>query len=148
MPSRTTLLPLTALACAWLAGCASEGPAPREEMARAQTLVNQADKSNAQRYAAADLQRAHDELAAAQREYDARKFNEARADAESAAADADLASARATAGQEQQAANQVTKGNSSLRNETERAETERAADASSAADAAAAAASPPPASPR
>ena len=50
-------------------------------MARAEALVGQADKSNAQRYAAADLQRAHDELATAQREYDAHKFNEARAEA-------------------------------------------------------------------
>lgn len=128
MSPRITLLPLAAVACAWLAGCESEGPAPREEMARAQALVNQADKSNAQRYAAADLQRAHDELATAQREFDARKFNEARAEAESAAVDADLASARATAGQEQQAAHQVTQGNSSLRTEAT-----RAADASAAA---------------
>jgi hypothetical protein len=136
MPPRIPLLPLAAVACAWLGGCASEGPAPREEMARAQALVNQADKSNAQRFAAADLQRAHDELSTAQREYDAKKFNEARAEAESAAVDADLASARATAGQEQQAANQVTQSTSSLRNEAERA-----------ADASASAAPPPPAPP-
>jgi hypothetical protein len=135
MSPRTTLLPLATIACAWLGGCAAEGPAPREEMARAQALVGQADKSNAQRYAAADLQRAHDELATAQREYDARKFNEARAEAESAAVDADLASARAAAGQEQQAATQVTRSNSSLRSEAE-----RAADASASAP-------PPPPSP-
>ena len=138
MTPRSALLPLTVLACAWLAGCASEGPAPREEMARAQALVTQADKSNAQRYAAADLQRAHDELAAAQREYDAGTFNEARAAAESAAVDADLASARAAAAQERQAATQVIQSNSSLRNEAE-----RAANASSAAPA-----PPPPATPQ
>ncbi len=139
MSPRMTLLPLAALACVCFAGCASEGPAPREEMARAQALIGQADKSNAQRYAAADLQRAHDELATAQRDYDARKFNEARAEAESAAVDADLASARATAAQEQQAANQVTQSNRSLRNEAE-----RAADASTPA----APSPPPPATPQ
>src|SRR5579863_5006615 len=140
MSPRMTLLPLAAaLACVCAGGCASEGPAPREEMARAQALISQADKSNAQRYAAADLQRAHDELATAQRDYDARKFNEARAEAESAAVDADLASARATAGQEQQAANQVTQGNRSLRNEAE-----RAADASTPAPPP----PPPPATPQ
>lgn len=143
MSPRTTLLPLAALACAGLGGCASEGPAPREEMARAEALVSQADKSNAQRYAAADLQRAHDELATAQRDYDTHKFNEARAEAESAAVDADLASARATAGQEQQAASQVTQSNSSLRNEAE-----RAADASTAAPPSPPSPPPPPAAPQ
>jgi hypothetical protein len=117
---RTVLIPVTALACVFAAGCASEGPAPREEMARAHTLVDQADKSSAQRYAAADVQRAHDELNSAERFYGEKKFDEARADAESAAADADLATARGSAAEAQHAASEVTKGNSTLRQEAQR----------------------------
>ena len=117
---RTVLFSATALACVFAAGCASEGPAPREEMSRAHTLVDQADKSNAQRYAAADVQRAHDELNTAERFYGEKKYDEARAQAESAAADADLASARGAAGEAQHAASEVTKGNSSLRQEAQR----------------------------
>ena len=120
MSLRNVFIPLALLGAA-LGGCASEGPPPREEMARAHTLVDQADKANGQRYAAADLQRAHDELASAEREYGAQKFNEARTDAESAAADADLASARAAAGDAQHAATEVARGNNTLRQEAARA---------------------------
>jgi len=117
-----------ALALAALGGCASEGPPPREAMARAHTLVEQADKGNAQRYAAADLQRAHDELAAAERDYNLKKYDEARAAAESAGADADLASARGSAGEAQRAALEVARSNGAVRQEAD-----RAAEASAAA---------------
>ena len=119
MHLRNVFIPLALLGAA-LSGCASEGPPPREEMARAHTLVDQADKANGQRYAAADLQRAHDELASAEREYGAQKFNQARVDAESAAADADLASARAGAGDAEHAATEVARGNNTLRQEAAR----------------------------
>jgi len=87
-------------------------------MARARTLIEQADKSGAQRYAAADLQRAHDELNNADKSNAQRKYDEARRYAESAAADADVAAARAAAGQAQQAAREVGRGNESLRQES------------------------------
>lgn len=119
MSARNIFIPLALLA-GTLSGCASEGPPPREEMARAHTLVEQADKANGQRYAAPDLQRAHDELSSAEREYGAQKYDEARTDAESAAADADLASARAAAGDAQHAATEVARGNNSLRQEAAR----------------------------
>ncbi len=117
---RTVLISAAALACVLASGCASEGPEPREEMSKARTLVDQADKADAQRYAAADVQRAHDELTSAERNDSAKKYNEARADAESAAADADLATARASAAAEQHAATEVTRGNNALRQETQR----------------------------
>jgi hypothetical protein len=116
-----------ALTLAALAGCASEGPPPKEEMARAHTLVSQADKAGAQRFAAADLQRAHDEFARATTDFDAKRYNEARANAEKAAVDADLASARQSAGEARQAANQVARDQSALSQEAQ-----RAADAASA----------------
>ena len=51
------------LLCGLAGGCATQGPQPTEEMTRARTLIEQADRSGAQRYAAADLQRAHVSLA-------------------------------------------------------------------------------------
>jgi hypothetical protein len=128
---RIVLVPAAAVACLLASGCASERPEPREELSRARTLVDQADKANAQLYAAADVQRAHDELNSAERNYGAKKYNEARADAESAAVDADVATARASAAAAQRAAAEVTQGNNTLRQETQR-------------DASAAAAQPPP----
>jgi Domain of unknown function (DUF4398) len=109
------------------AGCASEGPRPVEQLTRARTLIDAADRGgNAQRYAAADLQRAHDELANANSADSAGKFNESRAYAESAAADANLAAARGAAGEAKHASSEVAQSNSSLATEAD-----RAADASS-----------------
>jgi|SRR5580704_10945295 outer membrane murein-binding lipoprotein Lpp len=114
-------------ASALAAGCASEGPRPVEQLTRARTLIDAADRGgSAQRYAAADLQRAHDELASANTADSAGKFNESRTYAESAAADANLAAARGAAGEAQHASHEVAQSNNSLRTEAD-----RAADASS-----------------
>ena len=78
MSVRTVWIPAAMLACVLAGGCASEGPAPREQMERARTLVGEADKVNAQRYAAADVQRAHEELNNAERNYGAKKYDEAK----------------------------------------------------------------------
>ncbi len=117
---RIMLIPIGALALAG-AGCATEGPSPKAELSRAHTLVEQADKAGAQSYAAADLQRAHDELTAADTADTAHKYDVARSYAESAAVDADLATARSQAGEAQKAAREVNKGNDSLRTEADRA---------------------------
>ncbi len=114
-----TLISAVALAGV-LAGCAAEGPPPHEQMTQARTLVQQADKANAQRYAAADVQRAHDALNSAERNFGERKYNAARADAESAAVDADVATARAEAAEAQHAATEVTRGNTTLKSEAQR----------------------------
>src|SRR5450755_4696289 len=114
-------IPVTAAALGCLAACATEGPPPNEQLTRAHTLVEQADKSGAQRYAAADLQRAHDELTAADQAEAARKYDLARSDAESAAVDADLASARSSAGEAQHAAQEVSNGTATTRSEADRA---------------------------
>ena len=97
---------LAVLTAATLAGCASE-PKPTAQLVRASTLVSEAEKDEAQHYAAADLQRARDELSNAQTAESAGKYDSARRDAEKAAADADLASARASSGKAQQSAQQV-----------------------------------------
>ncbi|HTU61134.1 MAG TPA: DUF4398 domain-containing protein, partial [Polyangiales bacterium] len=74
---------------------------------RASTLVDEAEKDEAQRYAAADLQRARDELSEAQTAESDHKYDRALQLAENASADANLASARASSGKAQQSAHQV-----------------------------------------
>ena len=104
-----------------VAGCASESAIPTDELARARTVIEQADKGGtAQRYAAADLQRAHDELGDAERYNSERKYNEARAFADRAAVDADVAVARGNSGEQQKAAQDVANANAALEHETER----------------------------
>jgi Domain of unknown function (DUF4398) len=120
MSVRSGLVSIAILICGVAGGCATEGPPPTTEITRAQTLIEQADKAGGQRYAAADLQRAHDELSNAEKSRGEGKFDEARRYAESAAADADLASARAADGQAQQAAREVVQGNETLRQESVR----------------------------
>jgi hypothetical protein len=121
MSARILLIPVSALALAWAAGCAADGPPPKEELARAHSLVDQADKGPAQHYAAADLQRAHEELSAADAAAAARHNDAARTYAESASADADLAAARGQAGEAQKAAREINSGNEQLRTEADRA---------------------------
>ena len=119
---RTIILSTTgALLCAVAVGCASEGVKPSDELTKAHTVVEQADKGgNAQRYAAADLQRAHDELSDADR-YDAqKKYNEARYFAQRAEVDADVAVARGNSGEAQKAAADVAQSNNTLQQETQR----------------------------
>jgi hypothetical protein len=110
------------LMCLGAVGCASEGPKPTDELTKAHTIVEQADKGGtAQRYAAADLQRAHDELSNAERLSGQKKYDEARSAAQRAQVDADLAVARGNSAEQQKAAADVTKANDALRHETSRA---------------------------
>jgi hypothetical protein len=120
--TRTTAV-LLALAGGTLMGsCASEGPRPVEDLTRARTLVDAADKGGtAQRYAAADLQRAHDELANATSADSAGKFDEARTFAQSAAADANVAAARGAAAEAERSAHEVAQSNASVQTEANRA---------------------------
>jgi hypothetical protein len=105
-----------------IVGCAGEGPRPVEEMTRAHTMIEATDKDgNAQRYAAADLQRAHDEFADATRADGAGQYIEARNFAESASVDANLAAARGAAEDAKHAATEVEQGNATLRSESNRA---------------------------
>lgn len=105
---------VTLLAASALGGCASQ-PKPTVQLVRANTLVSQAEKDEAQRYAAADLQRARDELSSAQSAESDGKYDSARTFADRAAVDADLASARAASGKAQQSAEQVHRSLDTLR---------------------------------
>ncbi len=109
-----------ALVCIAASGCATQGPKPTEELTKARSVVEQADKGNAQRYAAADLQRAHDELNSADRAVTEKKYNDALAFAQRAQVDADLANARGNSGAAQKSAEEVTQGTDTLKQESQR----------------------------
>ena len=123
MSIRLGFIPAAVLLCGFAGGCATQGPQPTEEMTRARTLIEQADRSGAQRYAAADLQRAHDELADADRLSGQGKYDESRGFAQRAEVDADVAVARGNAMQQQKAAADVAQANNTLQQETQRGDT-------------------------
>ncbi len=102
-----------------LAGCVGE-PRPAGELARAKTLIDQADSANVQRYAAADLEQARDKLQAAEKAAADDENAVARNRANEAAADAELATARARAREAQQAAEETQKNLEALREEAHR----------------------------
>jgi soluble lytic murein transglycosylase-like protein len=120
MTPRSAMFSTTALLALGAMGCASQGPKPTEELTRARAVIGQADKGTAQRYAAADLQRAHDELRDAEKASDAGRFDEARRYAESAEVDGDVAAAVGNAGDAKRAANEVQKGTDTLQSESDR----------------------------
>jgi hypothetical protein len=118
MTRRIGLIPMVLFVCT--GGCATQGPQPTQEMTRAKTLIEQADRAGAQRYAAADLQRAHDQFSNAERANGEKKYADARRYAESAEADAEVAGARASAGEAKKSADEVRQGNETLRQESDR----------------------------
>jgi hypothetical protein len=107
-------------AAALAAGCASRVPRPTEELARAQTLVEQAEQNNAQQYAAADISMARDKLQAANKAADKGNNEVAQRLASEASLDARLASARAASARTQRAATEVNQSVETLRREATR----------------------------
>jgi seryl-tRNA synthetase len=89
-------------------------------MTKAKSTIQLADKSTAQQYAPADLQRAHDELSSAERAESERKYEDARRFAEKAEVDADLAVAQANSVAAQHAAQEIHKSLETLKQESGR----------------------------
>ena len=118
MTARTTFLTLILVALA--SGCGGEPKRPSEQLTRAKTLVEQAEKGGAQRYAAADLDQARNKLDAANKAFEKGKEDQANQLAAEAALDAEVANARAAAGEAQKAAQEVGKSTDTLRQEAER----------------------------
>lgn len=116
---RIKMLSMATIAAGVVGGCATEGSQPTQQLTRAQTLVEQAEKAQAQRYAPQDLQRARDELAAAETASSTGKYDAARSDAQSAAVDADLATARASAAEAKRASREADQSNATLQQESE-----------------------------
>ena len=103
-----------------LAACALGEPRPAEDLARAQSLVQQADAANAQRYAAAELNSARDKLQQAQSADKEEQNDVARRRANEAAADAELAAALARSREVQQSVDEQQKDLDMLREEAKR----------------------------
>jgi len=116
MPTRIAIL----FAAALLAGCATQSERPTEEMTRAQTLIDQAEKAGAQRYAAAQLEQARAKLDEAKTADRNGRHDEAQQRAAEAAADAGLAVALADSGEAQRAATEVQQSVETLRSEAQR----------------------------
>ena len=102
------------------AGCASRQPTP--EITRAQTLIEQAEKSGAQQYAAEQLDSARSNLRLATAAAHDGKQDQAREHANEAAADAELAQSRAASGTAEKAAKEVQRGTDVLEREAERSQ--------------------------
>ena len=104
------------MGAAVLAGCAGM-PAPKEQIAVAQTAVNDAVRAGAPKYAPAELRLAEDKLKRALQMTDNRNQEEAKRLAEAAEVDARLAEAKATEARSREAANQVQQSLDALRQE-------------------------------
>jgi hypothetical protein len=109
-----------AIAVVALAGCATHTQRPTPEIVRAQTLIDQAEKAGAQRYAAASLEQARTKLQEANTADHKGKYDVARARATEAGADAELAAALASSGDAQRSAEEVAKSTETLREEAHR----------------------------
>jgi hypothetical protein len=100
-----------------VAGCAST-PAPVGDLARAHTLISQAEQSDAPRYDGADLAAAQSEMQRADQEARSHPEMAARL-ARRASVDAELALARTRANKEKDALNEVTASTAALKREVE-----------------------------
>jgi hypothetical protein len=100
------------------AGCASRQETP--EITRARTLIEQAEKAGANQYAAKELDSARDHLRLASAANEHGKQDEARENANEAAADAELAQSRAASSTAKKAAEEVNRSTDTLERETER----------------------------
>jgi hypothetical protein len=101
------------------AGCATN-PGATAEITRARTLIEQAEKANAQQYAAVELDSARNKLREADDASRHGDTDSAKARANEAAAAAELASARSESARAQAAAEEVQKSNETLRREASR----------------------------
>ncbi|MGH8251324.1 MAG: DUF4398 domain-containing protein [Steroidobacteraceae bacterium] len=119
MATRSAFFPL-AVASLLAAGCGGQPERPVEQLTRAQTLIDQSEKTGAQRYAAVELERARSKLAAASAASAEGDQATASQLATEAALDAELASALAAAGQAQKAAQELEAGLETLREEATR----------------------------
>jgi len=100
--------------------CAGQSDRPIEQITRAQTLIDQAEKAGAQRFAAADLETARNKVRAAEAAADKGKHEAARELATEAALDAELAAARTSSGEARRAAQELEEGVETLRDEAAR----------------------------
>jgi hypothetical protein len=120
MAARSGFLVAAAAATCLVAGCASEVERPTAAMTRAETIISQAERADAQRYAAAELQQARDKLRRADDAADDDNNKMASRLAEEAVADAEYAMAKTSAARTQQSADEVRRSIETLEQEADR----------------------------
>lgn len=108
-----------AIAALGLTTACSSMPPPRAEIAQAQRAVDQAVTENSGEFAALELEKAREKLAAAQAEMHAERYPEARRLAEEALVDAELARARADASRTARNADELAQTIERLREEAQ-----------------------------
>ena len=113
-------LPVLSLALIFAASCAGTPERPVMELTRAKTMIDQAEKTGAPRFAGAELERARNKVAAAEAAAADGEQETARRLATEAALDAEYAAALASAGEAKQAEVEVQKSVESLRDEAAR----------------------------
>ena len=113
------LLPPVA-ACALVAGCGSQPARPVEQLARARTLIEQAERTGAAGPAAADLEQARGKLRQAEAAAKDGDQETALRLANQAAVDAELAQARASAAEARRSAEELKRSLDALREEASR----------------------------
>ena len=111
---------MAAGAAVLMAGCAAKAQRPTAQLTRANTLIEQAERAGAQRYASAELQQARDKVGLAEKAADNGKGDLAQRLATEAAADAELANARTSSGQAQRSAEELHRSTQSLQEEANR----------------------------
>lgn len=113
-------IPAALMASLLLVACAGQPERPDAEMARAQTLIEQAEEHGAQERAAGELERARGKFRQAQSAIDDDENEQARRLALQAAADAEYAAARAGAAEARDAAEELDRTIRTLRDEAAR----------------------------
>lgn len=123
MTARALIL-AAVLACG-IGGCAGgSGQRPVEQLTRAGTMIDQAEQAGAQRFAAAELERAREKLRQANQAAEENDNEVARRLAVEATLDAELAMARASSADAERSAEEVRQGVETLRRESQRATTQ------------------------
>jgi hypothetical protein len=120
MHRRHTALAVAAAFAALGAGCASNEARPTEELTRARTLVDQAERTGARQFASAELQSARDKLRRADAAAEEEEHAVARRLAVEASLDAELAAVKSRSGQAEAAAEEVAASVATLRDEAAR----------------------------
>jgi hypothetical protein len=102
------------------AGCASTPDMPDEEIAMAETQIDQAEQAGARQYAAADLESAKERLASARAVANDDDAVQARRLAIEAGLDAELASAKSRSEKAEESLQEIESGIETLRQEIAR----------------------------
>jgi hypothetical protein len=115
---RQILLSMAAVAV--VAGCAGQPERPVAQLTRASTLIEQAERTGAARFAAADIEQARGKLSRAEAAAEEGDQAAALRLAQEAAVDAELAQARASAAEAKQAEQELQQSLQTLREEAGR----------------------------